>query len=692
MNKFSPGTTSLIRQYPFLLLLTALASGILTPTLLPKVNIADWLFFTCCSGAIATWLHLLRNITVRLQVLRTLAIAFSFMGLGATLSCLQDVRNHRSWYGHQLQQAEALIVAIDEAPQLKEKTILLPVRVKSIKVAHRWVQATGALQLYVYRKEGMPAYRSGQTLMIPPDLVPIRSSHNPFAFDYAVYAARQGLYHQAFLPATVIRMLNEVVSKTKPLTGFRNTLQQCIAANIKDSTTRSLIEATVLNERASLDDELWQAYSVTGIVHIIAISGMHIVLLAGLLLFLLRIIPFKRFDWFKYLLAIAVIWCYIAISGFPPSAVRAALMFTLMALGLIFHRESNSINIWAATGFLLLCYNPYWIYNVGVQLSFLAVLSIFLFYNPVKKWYTPSGFIAIWLRDIIAVSIAVQILVAPLVIYYFHQFPLMGLLANVPAAVFGTLLLYGTVCLFCLHGCGIPCLWLGEGLTWLTLGFHKIIRFLAIHTPVLMQQLYIDNYQYWIMMLAIAAFGLALFYKKRFYLYVGLLISVLLFTDLVWQDAKALRQERIIVYNVSRTSMADVFKGKRVSSVYASADAVSGKTGLYTSVPARLALRATTVQQQEEKAVYKIGKATILFLDRYTGSKAGQSFPVDFLVVNRQCTFDPEAWYYTFHPRMIIIDGSLPRWKAIQWRQQLVQLGANVHWVQEDGAWVYPAL
>ena len=90
-------------------------------------------------------------------------------------------------------------------------------------------------------------------------------------------------------------------------------LLQCIKDNVKDSTTRSLVEATLLNERSLLDDELWQAYSITGIVHIIAISGMHVAILFAVILFLLRWFPYKRLDWVKYLIALPLVWAYIAL-------------------------------------------------------------------------------------------------------------------------------------------------------------------------------------------------------------------------------------------------------------------------------------------------------------------------------------------------------------------------------------------
>ncbi|RYE51237.1 MAG: ComEC/Rec2 family competence protein, partial [Sphingobacteriales bacterium] len=163
---------------------------------------------------------------------------------------------------------------------------------------------------------------------------------------------------------------------------------------------------------------------------------MHIVLLAGIILWLLNIVPTTKGKVMKYGISIVVVWLYIALTGFPPSAVRAAVMFNLVALGMMLDRKADPVNNWAAAGVLILVYNPYWLYDVGIQLSFLAVLSILLFYSPVKAWLTPANRVLAWLWDVVAVSIAAQLLVFPLVIYYFHQFPLLGIAANVPAALY----------------------------------------------------------------------------------------------------------------------------------------------------------------------------------------------------------------------------------------------------------------
>lgn len=691
MSHFITRDPALFSRQPFVLLLPAYIAGIILQKNAPDIPIHWWLLvsYGCCIAAILLY----RNAAVNTLLLRWRLITLigSCMLTGSLFASLQDIRCYRDWYGHYLDGATACIVDITGTAQPKEKTLYLPAAVTDVYRSGKWWHTRGTIKLYVYRKDSMPAYHAGQRFLVAVPPVSIRNSGNPGSFNYADYAARNGLFHQLFTGKDSLYILQD-----KPvLPGFTERIQQAlresIRLNVTDSTTRSLIEASVLNERATLDESLLQAYMTTGIIHIIAISGMHITLLAGLILFLLRIIPGKRMQGLRYFIAVTAVWIYITLTGFPPSAVRAAVMFSLLAIGILLNRNGNTINTWAATGLLMLCYNPYWLYDIGMQLSFLAVLSILLFYTTIRNWITTGNRILNWLWQAVAVSIAAQVLVFPLVIYYFHQFPLLGLLASVPAAIYSILLLYGSVVMFVLQLCGISCIWLGNILTGLTTSFHKIIVLLADLTPGSMQHLYIGGAEYWLMMAAIISFAIFFYRKKAVYLHTALFILLLVTGSFAWNDYSALHQDRMVIYNTTHASLADRFRGKKVNAVFPDSSAQAGKHSNYILWPARLAFRATEAAVQPE-TIFCIGKMKILFLNQDVQPATGTSFPVDFLVVSNACRFDPEAWHQVFQPRKIIIDGSLPRWKAIKWKAALAGTGIPVHWVQEDGAWIYPEL
>jgi competence protein ComEC len=685
--------SSLRADYPFFWLLPPLAAGILLQHTLPSVPAGFWLLLLLPVAGCCLITNVIRSLNPAVHLIRITSLLLCFLLAGSLLGYHQDVRNKPLWYGNQLKEADALAFKVKAAPEVKRKTKLIPAELSGMHIGGQWVPAAGEVKLYVYLTGHIPDYQTGDMLITGNRLVPVKNSGNPFQFDYAGYCNRNGIYHQAFLNAAEITRLPLKKARHSRLAGIRTSLLKTIHDNVKDSITSAMIEAVTLNERNMLDDELWKAYSVTGIIHIISISGMHVAILFSVILFLLKWIPGKKLEWIKYLLALPLVWTYIAITGFPPSAVRAAVLFTLMAAGVSLNREIRPLNTWCAVAFLLLCYNPYWLFDIGIQLSFLSILSILLFYKPIRNLVLPGNRIARMAWEITAVGIAAQILVFPLVIYYFHQFPLLGLLANIPAALYSFLLMAGSLILLLLGSTGLSCIWIGQALAWASKAFHYIINRLAAWTPSFMQQLYIDSIDYWIIIAAIIFLSIYLARKHASSLIAGLTCSCVLFLNLILQDISALRQDRVVVYNIARQSSVDIIRGKSVSTTFKKGG-MQEETKILSHIllPARLGFRAMNLKETTP-GIFKTSGKTTLLLQQEIPAACSQLFPVDNLVIGTGCTDQPELWLRTFRPGQVIIDGSISRKTAEKWKNQLETVyGTPVHWVGQDGAWLYPSL
>lgn len=673
-------------QNPFLILLGAAIAGILLQQLL-LTNLSPivwWLFFGI-SFLLSIVSHLIKTTAKPISGIRICAILSCIISLAAISCFYHDIRNDKHWYGNHLPHITALQLKITDPPQAKEKTTLLSARVEKILMNDQWKDAKGKLNLYVYQSDSLPNYQLGDALIIPNELIAIKNSGNPFSFDYAAYASRNNLYHQAFLPQQKILFIPGNKHAKSFFNGLRSRLIKSIETNVKDSNTASLIEAVLLNERSTLSDDLWKAYSVTGIVHIIAISGGHIAIFCSIILGLLYFLKNKKWNIVKYVAAIVFVWFYIMITNYPPSAVRAAIMFTMIAFAQIVNRENRPFNTLAATGFFMLLLNPNWLYDVGVQLSFLAVLSMMIFYKPIYNVWIPKHTFTKHLWQLIALSIAVQVLVFPLVIYYFHQFPLWVLIANIPAALFSVLLMTGSLLLFIISLFG-SCVWLGNILIGITNIFHAIILWMAKYTPTSFRELYIDKTEYWIMMAGIVLFSLYFFDKKKRYLLSALTMCCLLLISFTMQDIKSVQQKKLVLYNVSRQTLIDFFDGKNVKHYPDSV--VDEKTNNYNLLPARLGFRAHKIINGT-KNIWEVGGKKILLLDKNYIVGNAAAFPIDYLIVTDKTDFNPKMWQMVFQPKQIILDGSLPRWKAKKWNKELTEAGANVYWVQESGAWVF---
>ena len=196
-----------------------------------------------------------------------------------------------------------------------------------------------------------------------------------------------------------------------------------------------VLSALTLGYKGELDKETREAYSVAGISHVLALSGMHI----GIIWFLLK--------WLKGGLVIVLLWAFAFIVGLEASVVRAVVMCMLMELGRLSGSKAFSMNTLSIAAFFMLLYNPFYLFDVGFQLSFVAVASILFFYSPMFASLSFKNKITRWTWGIVCVSMSAQLGAAPLVMYYFSNFSVYFLMTNVVASVLVPFILYGAVLL-----------------------------------------------------------------------------------------------------------------------------------------------------------------------------------------------------------------------------------------------------
>lgn len=224
---------------------------------------------------------------------------------------------------------------------------------------------------------------------------------------------------------------------------FRTLLDRYIREAVPSDRDYPVASAMLLGSYKKMDQELFNAYSATGAVHILAVSGLHVGIMAHIFQFLFGFIRLgkKKPVQLQALLLIGIIWAYALLTGAAPAILRAALMFSFLTVSRLLLRDSSPLNILAAAAFVLLCINPLDLYNIGFQLSFLAMAGIFLLYEPVRTLITIENKIlqAIW--KVISVSCAAQLAIYPVIGYHFHQFAFYFWLTGLISTPFSYLIL-----------------------------------------------------------------------------------------------------------------------------------------------------------------------------------------------------------------------------------------------------------
>jgi competence protein ComEC len=303
--------------------------------------------------------------------------------------------------------------------------------------------------IIVLKSNSVPNGFPGDFLLTKRNSNGIKPSLNPMQFDYKAYLELQGISNSLYLENDnyIFISNHNLFSPIRFFAKIKKNLLALLDSFPLNASSRAFIKALVFGDKSELDSDISTAFASAGAMHVLAVSGLHVGIIVSIfsrLLSLLKINPNnKGYRWFKTLVLLLVIWLFAGITGFSPSIVRAAIMFSFLSIGQSLIQHSNIYNSLAMAAFFMLLLNPTNLFSVGFQLSFLAVLSIVFFYDKIYRslYFKFKPLRYVW--SITAVSISAQLATFPLALFYFHQFPLYFILSNllvIPAA-FATLLL-----------------------------------------------------------------------------------------------------------------------------------------------------------------------------------------------------------------------------------------------------------
>ncbi|MBK7409721.1 MAG: ComEC/Rec2 family competence protein [Saprospirales bacterium] len=354
---------------PFLFGITLGISISGLPSLFPLIGIS--------MGALGCLLLTRRKIPYRLRHGYVLFCLLFWVGAGSWLSRQHLALNWPDYFQH-LQPPEAVWfgnVRDASSSSFPRAVINIQGYWDATGVAH---PAKG--KLLVYPETPLEC---GQVVAFQAEFQPIPVKKNPMDFDHRRFRFFQNIHHQAYLKSAQYKVLK----KEPPhwMEAWRNKQIADWKALLKDPAVYSVATAMVLGYKEELPEEVRTTYAQTGASHVLAVSGLHVGLIYLLLTGLLRKGNTRKvIRIFNTLLCRAGIWGFALLTGATPSVVRASTMFSFILVGKQLGRGISIFNSIAASAFLLLLINPFWLFNIGFQLSYLAVLGIVVF-QP--RWY-----------------------------------------------------------------------------------------------------------------------------------------------------------------------------------------------------------------------------------------------------------------------------------------------------------------
>lgn len=622
-------------------------------------------------------------------------ISLILIGFGILLTWLNQVNHQQQWVGHHYKQGDIVQLRLLEPLSEKQKTYKALAEIVSVQQNGKVKKVKGNIILYFQKDSIPPALDYGNIIAINKPLQEIKNAGNPGGFDYKRYALFNGITHQLFLKKTEYIILNQ--KKTSAFWSWMYSTKAYILGTlrkqIKGEQETSVAEALLIGYRDDLDRDLVQAYSNTGVVHVIAISGLHLGLIYWLLLLIFKPLDkYKRIKWLKPLLVLSFLWIFSLLTGAGASVLRAAIMFTAIAAGDLFNKKRNIYNSMAASAFVLLCYNPFYLWDVGFQLSYAAVLSIVLFMKPIYHWFSIENKLLDKAWQLNAVTLSAQILTLPLCMYHFHQAPNLFLITNFVAVPLSSLILFGEILLIAVAFIPVVASPVGYILSYLLKWMNGFITWVDHFSFAVIDGIQHNPLQTILLYAFIAATGIWLLQKKAKALKWSLGFLALFFMLQSFSLYKTRQQKKLIVYNLSQQTAVDFMLGNQY---LFKGDAVLLQDGFLRNFhlkPSRIFYRtyhSPVYSPSTQSNSFTInGKKIILINQSYHYDSVTARIKADVVIISKNPRLYITDLVKTVDCKLLVFDGSTPQWKVNLWKKDCEKLHLNYFCTSEQGAFV----
>jgi competence protein ComEC len=443
---------------PFFRIVIPLAIGIITYALWQ----IHFPFFLAVAGALLTpglhW-YLRRNVVrmFRFGYWIGLCLNVSLMLAGNQVAYYRAEINHPDHFTLARDNIEYAQVALLEPPVEKDKSYKALVSVHRVFAGGQPILTMGKAILYFAKDSLAAGLQYGDELLIRYSLKEVAAPLNPGEFNYRRYLWYQGVYATGYVNRNDWRRLDGWSGNRIQQMSFwlRDRSRRAFQQTISWTREEAVMEALVVGYRDGMAPEIQQAYANAGVVHVLAVSGLHVgilYLVLERLLFFMR----KRSRWKRWqaLIIVTIVWMFAFVTGLSGSVVRAATMFSLISVGKNWSRSANSFNIIAASAVLILMWKPFMLMDVGFQLSYAAVIGITAFVPHMNWWMTRETNVGDFVWRTTSMSLAAQAGTLPLTLFYFKQFPLLFLFANILVIPISGVLLIGGMAMALLQWTG----------------------------------------------------------------------------------------------------------------------------------------------------------------------------------------------------------------------------------------------
>jgi len=516
--------------------------------------------------------------------------------------------------------------------------------------------------------------------------VELYSPLNPHQFDYKNYLKKQHIYHQLYITNS---KLLAVSSYKHTLFGYAAKLREHVQSKLKqydfNTDEYAIISALLLGQRQDISKEIYDSYSQAGAIHILAVSGLHVGIVLLLLNYLLKPLELlKRGKHLKLGIIVILLWCFAIIAGLSASVTRAVTMFTIIAFAMHNKRPTNIYNTLAISVFVLLLFKPNFLFDVGFQLSYMAVLAIVLIQPMLYKLYKPSYKLDDFFWNIFTVTLAAQFGVIPLSLFYFHQFPGLFFISNLVIIPFlGIILSFGMLVILLASFSILP-KFLAHTYASIIDYMNQFVQWVSNQEAFLLQNIPFNSNQVILSYIVIGAILSIIIHKS--FKSVRLLLVVVIIEQVYFLLAfKMNSNQEFIIFHKSRYSIIG-FKNNDVLEVHHNLnDSVFNLDKTISNYQVGSSIK--TVSFDTLQNVYQVKNKTFLVIDNLSVYKS-LSFKPEIILLRNSPKINLNRLIDSLEPELIISDGSNYKSYQNRWQATCEAKKIPFHKTSEKGAYI----
>jgi len=530
-------------------------------------------------------------------------------------------------------------------------------------------KVTGKLLLNVQKDSTFTSLKVDDLVTTKTVFKDLISPLNPHQFDYKSYLKKQYIYHQLFSENNKLLILDRRKSR---LFGFAAQLRETINIKLKEFDFKAdelaIVNALILGQRQDISEEIYNSYTQAGAIHILAVSGLHVGIILFILNFLFR--PLERLKegkFIKTVIILILLWSFAVVAGLSASVTRAVTMFSVVAIGMNLKRPSNIYNL----------------FDVGFQMSYLAVFSIVWIQPIIYRIWTPKYYLVNKFWQILTVTISAQFGVVPLSLFYFHQFPGLFFISNlVIIPVLGFILGLGIFVIALALLNFLP--------QFLASIFGYIISLMNDFVMLISKQEdFLFKHISFGLLSVISSYLLIIvlvkLYKNKSYRYISLaLLSISLFISVLIFNNYNNSSNEFLIFHKSRFSLIGI-KQNTEFVLHHNLDSLTfAKDKLVTNY--KIGNYIDQVKNDTIKSIYKINDKKMLIVDSLGVYKT--SFKTDYVLLRNSPKINLNRLIDHLEPKLIIADGSNYKSYQERWLETCVKKEIPFHQTSEKGAFI----